>query len=132
MKKRELKEVIWSLERRLEAATRASVHAEEQVARWTGAWHEGDAIRTKLQARIDELVGERRAANERARAAEEALAEARTKLGTVGWMHDELARAIPHWRRAFAEHAGEYWLEGKTTAPEQLRWALDYLRRRSA
>ena len=100
---------------------------EANVEHWKAAWHEGDAIRTKLQARIDELVGERRDADARATKAETELAEARKKLGSVGWVRDVMTRACPGWQRQFAAHAGDRWTEGDTTADEQLAWVLSRL-----
>ena len=110
--------------------------AQDTLTRWRAAWEEGDAIRTKLQARIDEVVGERRAADARATKAETELAEARAKLGSVGWVHDEMEKACPGWKRAFVASVGDRWMEGKTTTAEQLAFVLTTLaeaaRRRGA
>lgn len=117
----------WLLQARAETAEARVREAEANVEHWRGAWFEGDALRTTLQARIDELVGERRNAAAWARKAETELAEARAKLGSVGWVRDVMTRACPGWQRQFAAHAGDRWTEGDTTADEQLAWVLNRL-----
>ena len=134
MKKRELKDLLAleeertaELERRLLGQASEAIEAKDRARNWKQAWEEGNAIRTKLQARIDELVGERRAADARATKAETELAEARKKLSSVGWVRDVMTRACPGWQRQFAAHAGDRWTEGDTTADEQLAWVLNRL-----
>lgn len=117
----------WLVQAKAEAAESKLQEAQDAARRWEEAWHEGDAVRLKLAARISEICGERRDADARARKAETELAEARKKLSSVGWVRDVMTRACPGWQRQFAAHAGDRWTEGDTTADEQLAWVLNRL-----